>query len=223
MEINMEINELQREKLESDTLTKLIPALIKAKQEFPKLVFNKVGKHGSAYADISGILECVEKHLLSNGLVITQPVVTSSDGHLYLYTLLEHSSGEFRSGKIELLRPANNDMQLLGAQVTYARRYCMASMLNIAAEEDDDCDRQNTKANQISSNQNNKEQKFTGTGKISEKQLEWIEKLLIGWPILTQKILEKGKLNSLEEIQKEDFNKIKDNIETYKAKQGTDK
>ena len=219
----MEINELQREKFESDSLTKLIPALIKAKQEFPKLVFNKTGKHGSSYADISGILECVEKHLLSNGLVITQPIVTVSDGHLYLYTLLEHSSGEFKSGKIELLRPANNDMQTLGAQITYARRYCMASMLNVAAEEDDDCDMQNTEANKTSSSQNNQEQKFAGTGAISDKQLEWIKKLLVGWPILTQKILEKEKLNSLEEIQKEHFNKIKDNIEVYKAKQGTDK
>jgi hypothetical protein len=128
----MEINE----KFESDSLKAIIPALIKAQQEITKIELNKKGNFGY-YADIGSCFSSIKPALLDNGINFSQPII-EQDGQLFLYTILRHTSGEFIKSRIELLRTADNNMQKLGGQITYARRYAILGIMGVVGDEDDD-------------------------------------------------------------------------------------
>ena len=54
-------------------------------------------------------------------------------------TLLLHSSGEWIKDTLSL-RPAKDDAQGAGSAITYARRYSLASLVGVVADEDDDAE-----------------------------------------------------------------------------------
>jgi len=88
----------------------------------------------SKYADLSSILGAVEAELANEGLIITSGI-KYHDTHLVLETTLEHKDS---SEKITSIFPVfGTKPQELGSSVTYARRYNIQSLLNLAAEDDD--------------------------------------------------------------------------------------
>lgn len=95
--------------------------------------------HGYKYADLAQLINETREPLLKCGLAITQ-FGAIVDGKNYLVTQLMHRSGQWMRGYYELekagMRGAN-DAQQMGAALTYARRYNMSAMLNIAQEDDD--------------------------------------------------------------------------------------
>lgn len=109
---------------------------------------------GSNYADLASCWEAVRAPLAANGLSLLQIPETTPTG-LWMETRLLHASGEFiafRSwwpvAKAPPRREKGSDQPMPGAKwmrtaqtygsaITYARRYTMASLLGIAAEEDD--------------------------------------------------------------------------------------
>lgn len=196
----MEINE----KFESDTLTKIIPALIKAQQTISKIELNKKGNFGY-YADLASCFCSIKPILLDNDITFSQPIM-EVEGKLYLYTILRHTSGEYLKSRIELIRTPDNNMQKLGGQITYARRYAILGIMGAVGDEDDDGQSQADDLNLI-----------------SEGQLKWIKDLLSGWPNLTAKILKKENVSSLEELKRSEFGRIKDGVVKFKADNGTDK
>lgn len=112
----------------------LIPALIKAKSEFKPIkkdASNPFFK--SKYLSLDGLLDAVEAALSANGLAIVQTLETSPPA---LITTLYHSSGESLASRHPL--PELADLQKFGSAITYARRYSLGAILNIAPEEDDD-------------------------------------------------------------------------------------
>lgn len=91
-----------------------------------------------SYADLASILECIKQPMASTGLSITQLVQENEKG-LMLETKLMHESGESLSSSLLLPLPKGpNEMQSLGTILTYARRYCLSSILSIAADDDTD-------------------------------------------------------------------------------------
>jgi len=114
-------------------------ALIEAKKKFRKPVFNKsvgYGKTSFKYADLSEIMDCIEKPLLDNNILISQPVMTVAS-NLHVRLSIQHLGGylqEFYSSmSIEGL-----SMQQIGAQITYLKRYMLASYFGLVADEDND-------------------------------------------------------------------------------------
>ena len=104
----------------SESQERLVSALFKAKQAFPKIAKNKKGQSGNRtfnYAPLDVILDAVDPVLYSHELMITQ----GTEGH-ELVTRLEHISGQWR----EIRMPVNAEhanMQSYGIEVTYRRRY----------------------------------------------------------------------------------------------------
>jgi hypothetical protein len=121
----------------------LAEALAKAQAAMQNAPLNKTNPHfKSKYADLAAIRDAVTPALSANGLAITQ-TPTFRDGAFVLVTTLRHTGGE----TVESIYPLAVDKpQVMGSALTYARRYSLAAMCGIAAEEDDDANAAQTGA-----------------------------------------------------------------------------
>lgn len=87
----------------------------------------------SNYASLPHIITEIAEPLEKAGLVISQ--FPNADG---LTTMLIHAeSGEFISATYILQVVRNNDPQAQGSALSYARRYAITSILNLAISDDD--------------------------------------------------------------------------------------
>lgn len=109
--------------------------LLEVKKELGKVAKDKTNPfHKSKYADINSYLEVIEPVLQDHGLVLLQPL--SNGDKLYITTEIIYSvTGE--SIKSVLPLPEVPDPQKLGSAITYYRRYTLASLLAMQAEDDD--------------------------------------------------------------------------------------
>lgn len=99
------------------------------------------GNYSFSYTDLDGIFTAVREVFKDEGLSIIQDAYTLMDSpgvHVVsVTTMFVHQSGEWV--KSEALRvPASPNMQDLGGQITYMKRYSLSAMLGIATEKDDD-------------------------------------------------------------------------------------
>ena len=118
----------------SESITNLTKGLAK----FHSLV-GKISKDAknpffkSSYASLPHILTEVSDPLEQAGLVISQ---FPNDGGLT--TMLIHAeSGEYISSSYTLQVVKQNDPQAQGSAISYARRYAITSILNLAIADDD--------------------------------------------------------------------------------------
>ena len=95
------------------------------------------------YAKLSDIVESARKPLAENGLSIVQLFESAGETGV-LVTKLLHESGQEIESRLALL-PVE-DYHALGSATTYSRKYALAAMLNIIAQEDDDGEAAMTKA-----------------------------------------------------------------------------
>ncbi len=116
---------------------KLAAALVAAQAEMPAVEPNAVNPHfKSKFVSLDHLIAKTRPVLNAHGLSIVQST-THIDGQPALETRILHSSGESFWSVMPLLL-TKQDMQGLGAAITYARRYAWAAALGIASEEDDD-------------------------------------------------------------------------------------
>jgi len=112
-------------------------ALVKAQAEMPTAPKDANNPHfKSKYATLQSIAETAKPILQKHGLAICQTFETACDG-VSIITSLIHESGEYITGSL-FLKPTKNDPQGYGSAITYGRRYAMAAILGIVADEDDD-------------------------------------------------------------------------------------
>lgn len=131
----------------------------------------------SNYASIQSIWDSCRKPLAENNLSVTQLTQVVESG-VIIETVLMHESGEWVSGEL-FLPLTKNDAQGVGSALTYGRRYALAAIVGVVADEDDDgqfasrqqtqsANRnqppQNTKTNQYAPKQENAP-KSQGNGK----------------------------------------------------------
>lgn len=104
----------------------------------------------SRFADLGSVIEACKTALLENEISVMQLVGRDELGE-YLETVLLHSTGEYIADKMPLhpirkmimakngeFQPyLENDPQMQGSAITYARRYALQSMLFIPSEDDD--------------------------------------------------------------------------------------
>ena len=107
-------------------------ALVKAQSQTESLVKDSINPHfRSKYASLAAVMDVIRKPLADNGLCIFQSV----EGECLKTTLL-HESGEI----IETFYPlvvAKHDSQGVASAHTYARRYSILGLMNLAPEDDD--------------------------------------------------------------------------------------
>ena len=133
---------------QSTSINNLLTALAKAQGELPVIDFDKTAevkgvnkngayKYGYKYASMAGIVRTVRPILANNGLSFIQIPVQAGSGQMLLITRLAHESGEWLQGSLPLAVDSK-DPQVLGSNITYAKRYALSAMLGVVTDDDDD-------------------------------------------------------------------------------------
>lgn len=98
------------------------------------------GTYEFAYTDLEGIFKAIKQVYKENKISVIQNAYTTKEDGMTMVsveTMLLHESGEWvKSAPLKV--HASQNMQEMGGQITYMKRYSLAAMLGIAAEEDDD-------------------------------------------------------------------------------------
>ncbi len=132
----------------SDSISELAAAMAKAQAELvnpPKSLTavlergrNGMGPFSYRYAPLSAGLDILRKTLGKYELAIIQTTRIDADrGLVLLTTMIAHSSGEWISGTWPVCHITDmGHPKLMGAALTYARRYCLFTMVGLAGEDD---------------------------------------------------------------------------------------
>lgn len=125
----------------SETVMILATALAKAQGEMKAAQMNATNPFlKNKYADLGAIIEAAKPTLAKYGLSVSQ-MPTSADDRIGVTTILLHESGEWLEDTITL--PLGDERgkslaQVAGSIITYLRRYSLASVIGMYADEDAD-------------------------------------------------------------------------------------
>ncbi len=130
--------------LQSESIKELATALNIAQGEMsaPKELSKALNYK---YADLATVIAVMKEPFKNNGLSLAQSPDIIGDKWV-MVTRIMHKSGEWLQCITPLLfsevlggKGSNNPMQLMGSAITYARRYALGAICNLAPEVDDDC------------------------------------------------------------------------------------
>lgn len=132
----------------SEQINELAAALAKAQSEIRPALKDSVNPFfRSKYADLGSVWDACRAPLTANGLSVAQFPAPCEPGYAALQTILMHSSGQYISSVatarlVKYDKQGNtipsDDVQGLGSALTYLRRYSLAAVVGIVADEDDD-------------------------------------------------------------------------------------
>lgn len=122
----------------SEQINELAAALAKAQAQMKPAAKDSENPHfRSKYADLASIWEACRKPLTDHNLSVIQMPTDAAEGVVSLRTVLMHASGQWMATTVSA-RLTKNDAQGVGSALTYLRRYSLASMAGVVADEDDD-------------------------------------------------------------------------------------
>lgn len=128
----------------TDTTPALNAALSKVQAELPKVERDRTvevqqkngGTYSYSYVTLANLSDAILPLLAKHGLAFAAMPGAGSDGKMALRYHLLHESGEALSGEFPM--SGEGGIQMIGGRITYARRYCLAALVGIAADEDDE-------------------------------------------------------------------------------------
>jgi hypothetical protein len=116
---------------------KLCEALVKAVGELSNVAKTAANPYfKSKYAPLDAIIDATRPVLAKHGLAVIQEPLFM-EGTAGVETTIVHKEGGSKSSTL-LLPLKDQSPQGVGSAITYARRYSLAAVLGIAAEDDDD-------------------------------------------------------------------------------------
>lgn len=123
---------------QSNELDKLATALAKAQASLSGAKKSALNPHfKNNYATLQDVWEAAREVLAPNGLSVVQTYEATDGKLMNIRTTLLHSSGQWIAGVLSMA-PQQANPQGIASASTYGRRYGLASILGIVADEDDD-------------------------------------------------------------------------------------
>lgn len=124
----------------SEQINELAVALSKAQAMMRGVAEDSVNPHfNNKYASLQSVIDTIREPLATNGLAVLQMLTDNSCDTMDFVTLettLLHISGQHISSTFSV-PVSKKDAQGFGSAITYARRYALMSMLNLAPVDDD--------------------------------------------------------------------------------------
>ena len=127
--------------ISTDKRAELFSALSKMQSELTGAFKAKSG-HGYKYADLAQCIKTAQAPLANNGLAVIQMLDETEKG-TEIVTVLTHEAGGHMSSSFLIANAqlsggaAKNPAQLMGASITYMRRYSYAAITGLAQTDDD--------------------------------------------------------------------------------------
>jgi len=125
----------------SESIKELATALSLAQGEMPAVQFNATNPFlKNKYADLGAVISTSKPVLAKYGLSVTQ-LTETQDNNVCVTTVMMHKSGEWMqsTASLQLGEERGKSLaQVAGSIVTYLRRYSLASILGMYADEDGD-------------------------------------------------------------------------------------
>lgn len=193
---------------QSEHINELAKALAQAQGEFPVLE-KKSKAHNYNYADLAETLQATQDVLKSHGLSIVHQVHRDN----IMITKLIHSSGQWISTEMLLIHKPDGRttaMQALGSAITYAKRYSIGCLLNLAADkeiDDDGASSSPKQVNEVSSPPTLVKEKVR-LPRLSHEQVKIVEDYLKEFPESREVMLERYNVESVEELPYDKFEQI---------------
>jgi hypothetical protein len=128
----------------TDTTGALATALAKVQADLPKLERDRTveiekksgGTYSYSYVTLANLNDAILPLLAKHGLAFAALPGTGADGKMSLRYHLLHDSGEQLSGEFPI--SGEGGIQMVGGRITYSRRYVLAALVGVAADEDDE-------------------------------------------------------------------------------------
>lgn len=126
----------------SGSVSELLKALSVFQGELENVEKDKAG-HGYKYATLGHCIDAAKSQLKANGLSVLQLLSSNEKNETVLETVLGHSSGEYISSSciMPVAKLAggggSNPAQVMGASITYMRRYQYAAIIGLAQDDTD--------------------------------------------------------------------------------------
>lgn len=121
----------------SESIKSLAEALALAQGAIKPAAKDATNPHfKNRYASLGAVWEAVRGPLANNGLSVVQFCETTEYG-VGLTTIIAHKSGEWMSSTFAL-PPQSATAQGYGGAISYMRRYALAALLGVVADDDDD-------------------------------------------------------------------------------------
>jgi hypothetical protein len=148
----------------SENIKELATALAKAQGKIDNVEKSKQA-HNYKYADLGSCIEAIKQHFAEQELSVIQ-AIDEENGQKMLVTMILHSSGQWMRSKFSIesvVMKMCNSLQNLGAGITYARRYALCAMVNLAQEDSDaqDISKKELVRNSVSQEQEEIDKQFT--------------------------------------------------------------
>lgn len=127
-----------------DNTPQLAAALAKVQAALPKVERDRTvevtqksgGTYSYRYVTLANLSDAILPLLAKHGLCFVAMPGAGADGKMCVRYHLLHESGEQLSGEFPI--SGEGGIQMIGGRITYARRYCLAAVVGVAADEDDE-------------------------------------------------------------------------------------
>lgn len=215
----------------SESIKELAEALCNLQEEVTDVPKNtkakSISKNGKEYsrdyADLAGVLEIGRPLLKKHGLSITQHPGQFVNGNVSLTTLVTHTSGEWIESQFEapyIKQEGMNEPQSVGSIITYMRRYVLKGIFSMA---DADSDAQGSSSGHNQTKPQQKASYSVNTVRpslvplINPQQVKELGIMIGGDIQLSNYIRSTYKIRELEDVNQDQYVKIRDDIRVMKA------
>lgn len=128
--------------MRSDNIANIAKALSGAQSELAPAEMDSVNPFlKNKYASLGSVTKAIQPVLSKHGLSYTQIISGGDDGRIGVTTILMHESGEWIESNISMQlgeERGKSLAQAAGGIITYLRRYSLAALFGVYAEEDSD-------------------------------------------------------------------------------------
>lgn len=119
----------------SEAINEIAAALAAVQSKIPPASKDGTGNYGK-YTSLASVWDACRKPLGEHDLAVIQSPAYV-DGWVIVTTRLLHKSGQWIESEL-MIKPTQPTAQAIGSAITYARRYALASLIGVVADDDDD-------------------------------------------------------------------------------------
>jgi len=124
---------------QSPEIGEIAAALAAAQAELPAALKNSVNPHlKNRYADLTAVYDAARAVLPKHDIAVFQSLLPTDGTLAHVRTTLAHKSGQWIASECVMPLDRQGGPQGMGSAITYARRYSLAAIVGVVADEDDD-------------------------------------------------------------------------------------